>query len=97
MTKENFLEILTQKPCKEGLDVFLAFEGGVEEYFIHHERGGDALWWCIEKLRKGANLTLPNVQAVGWVSLKEGATLHLPKEAVIKKLTLDQGAKIVRL
>ena len=94
MTKQELLSLLTETPCKDGLDVFMAFNGSAEEYFMHHKRGKKTLSWCISHLCKGAHLNLPNVQKVGSIILYEGVTLDLPNVQEVGYIRLFEGATL---
>ena len=94
MTKQELLSLLTETPCKDGLDAFMAFDGSAEEYFLHHKRGEAAFAWCISHFCKGTTLTLPNVQNVGYISIYEGSTLTLPKVQEVGDIVLFNGATL---
>jgi len=55
MTKQEYISILSlsRKPCQEGLDAFFEHQGSIQDYFFNHERGENALWFC---LKNGGNI-----------------------------------------
>jgi len=53
MTKQEYVNNLTATPSKEMLEALFNFEGTIQEYFLHHQRGTmDAFWY----LKNGGNI-----------------------------------------